>query len=679
MAYRISGEGYSAFFREQEEPRESACEETDDGYTCLLCNTSYEKDLQLAAELGKTLLERNKELETALRHHQNIVEDQAQEIEYLRKQTAALREVNDSRLRIYEQLEVSIQELETSNHRLATQNASDKKHIASLENQVEKLEARCEEMAVTCEEHERCKQESASDEALQGQIRRTSEGEAQALRDQLSEVRTLSTRQATKLSELQDTIDTVTQENLKLEEQVLALQKKQDEMMVIDQVRQGEICRRCLRAQEDLSTYTGDEDESVIDSLMNDDSYQSLLLREVEHQSEGGGPNPYRTLVEKYEALVRAQQASGPAGILRPHQPADTAGRCMSLQEELAMSGEFTVSSTSSQYHRQEDEDDGHFDVGPTTMVSGDKLGPDFSETETSSSGFSDETMNKSTQTEAHVPPGSYLCSITDGDVCKFSIYREASPIETRFRKTPEYRRLFREIFDVLKKAAEAKDEGESLPLLEDETPLVESMPKVPPVTPCIEEVPGENGTETVSTTDGSVSTAMNDTKDKTPTENINVSATIAAHTSSPSTAASALPPTAPKRDILEHLSAGVGGSSSKRHRSRKHRSVEFAQVAMNGAVGPNSLVVSTKLTRRSKREARRLHNQSDSGRSTPDTANISRQHHHRSQPRNTTPVSTEQQVITPSSASQEVAKLKQLEKSYAEVLRVGRQHVNRK
>ncbi|XP_073984784.1 cerebellar degeneration-related protein 2-like isoform X8 [Rhodnius prolixus] len=602
-------------------------------------------DLQLAAELGKTLLERNKELETALRHHQNIVEDQAQEIEYLRKQTAALREVNDSRLRIYEQLEVSIQELETSNHRLATQNASDKKHIASLENQVEKLEARCEEMAVTCEEHERCKQESASDEALQGQIRRTSEGEAQALRDQLSEVRTLSTRQATKLSELQDTIDTVTQENLKLEEQVLALQKKQDEMMVIDQVRQGEICRRCLRAQEDLSTYTGDEDESVIDSLMNDDSYQSLLLREVEHQSEGGGPNPYRTLVEKYEALVRAQQASGPAGILRPHQPADTAGRCMSLQEELAMSGEFTVSSTSSQYHRQEDEDDGHFDVGPTTMVSGDKLGPDFSETETSSSGFSDETMNKSTQTEAHVPPGSYLCSITDGDVCKFSIYREASPIETRFRKTPEYRRLFREIFDVLKKAAEAKDEGESLPLLEDETPLVESMPKVPPVTPCIEEVP----------------------------------ATIAAHTSSPSTAASALPPTAPKRDILEHLSAGVGGSSSKRHRSRKHRSVEFAQVAMNGAVGPNSLVVSTKLTRRSKREARRLHNQSDSGRSTPDTANISRQHHHRSQPRNTTPVSTEQQVITPSSASQEVAKLKQLEKSYAEVLRVGRQHVNRK
>lgn len=38
-------------------------------------------DLQLAAELGKTLLERNKELETSLRQHQNVIEDQTQEIE----------------------------------------------------------------------------------------------------------------------------------------------------------------------------------------------------------------------------------------------------------------------------------------------------------------------------------------------------------------------------------------------------------------------------------------------------------------------------------------------------------------------------------------------------------------------------------------------------------------------
>ncbi|KAF0304753.1 Cerebellar degeneration-related protein 2-like [Amphibalanus amphitrite] len=39
------------------------------------------KDLQLAAELGKTLLERNKELETGLKQQQTVIDDQSQEIE----------------------------------------------------------------------------------------------------------------------------------------------------------------------------------------------------------------------------------------------------------------------------------------------------------------------------------------------------------------------------------------------------------------------------------------------------------------------------------------------------------------------------------------------------------------------------------------------------------------------
>lgn len=47
----------------------------------------------------------------------------------MKKQTAALREVNDSRLKIYEQLEVSIQDLERANHRLVIENTSDKKLI----------------------------------------------------------------------------------------------------------------------------------------------------------------------------------------------------------------------------------------------------------------------------------------------------------------------------------------------------------------------------------------------------------------------------------------------------------------------------------------------------------------------------------------------------------------------
>jgi hypothetical protein len=38
-------------------------------------------DLQLAAELGRALLERNEELETELKQQQIVIDDQGQEIE----------------------------------------------------------------------------------------------------------------------------------------------------------------------------------------------------------------------------------------------------------------------------------------------------------------------------------------------------------------------------------------------------------------------------------------------------------------------------------------------------------------------------------------------------------------------------------------------------------------------
>ena len=48
-----------------------------------ILNVSAENfsDLQLAAELGNTLLERNKDLEEIIRHQQGVIEDQVQEIE----------------------------------------------------------------------------------------------------------------------------------------------------------------------------------------------------------------------------------------------------------------------------------------------------------------------------------------------------------------------------------------------------------------------------------------------------------------------------------------------------------------------------------------------------------------------------------------------------------------------
>ncbi|KAL1140128.1 hypothetical protein AAG570_000060 [Ranatra chinensis] len=661
------------------------------GAVSILLDMEYEEpiclsvhdDLQLAAELGKTLLERNKELEATIRQHQNVVDDQAQEIEYLRKQTAALREVNDSRLRIYEQLEVSIQDLEHTNHRLATQSTADKKHIASLESQIEKLETKCEELQRRIEEKEKWRDEgggSGNRRKLQAESEDNSGNNTTPTKEEVAELRSRNCRLSSRLRELQSTIDTVTQENMRLEEQLLILQHKQEELTVLEQVRQGEVCCRCLRSQEEISL-TGDEDEqSVIDSLINDDHIKESFgdLSQLD--------NPYRTLVEKYEALLRVQRS--PVSHLLGHKTASAAtasseNNCMSLQEELQMSGEFST------FHREEDADSetdiAVCTVGTTGITAsvtntigagpGPKCTPtaDFSETETSS-GFSDETINKATQTEAHVPPGAFLCSISDGDDCKFSIYDEANAIDSRFRKTPEYRRLFREIFDVLKRAAEAKDEGETLPLLEDMTPIREQggapSIKAPPVTPAHEHPPSH---EEVEQSQQSSST-------KTPSATPEISNKGNPNGDQGQADQQETPqPIAPqRRDILEHLSQGVGGPR-KHHRSRRQKNVEFATTL-------NGVLVSTRASGRRKRDGsggsrRSRGGGGDSGRSTPTAAPEHRRQ--QQQPRNNPWFNREQQYQPPppivSSASQEVAKLKQLEKSYAEVLRIGRERVNRK
>lgn len=127
---------------------------------CLCCSgqqarrCSVNIDLQLAAELGNTLLERNKDLESTIKHQQAVIEDQIQEIEFLTKQTAALKEVNESRVRIYEQIEISLSELETNNLRLSEDSAAEKSKIRSLSTAVTALENRCEELQRSLEEAE---------------------------------------------------------------------------------------------------------------------------------------------------------------------------------------------------------------------------------------------------------------------------------------------------------------------------------------------------------------------------------------------------------------------------------------------------------------------------------------------------------------------------------------------
>ncbi|XP_063531700.1 cerebellar degeneration-related protein 2-like isoform X2 [Cydia strobilella] len=509
-------------------------------------------DLQLAAELGKTLLERNKELETALRQHQNVIEDQTQEIEYLTKQTVALREVNDSRLRIYEQLEVSIQDLERANHRLAVDHAAEKKHIKTLCSNIETLEGKCEDLQKTVddlnaqleiarrraerkpESTEKPKEKEIKPEQTTPNSKKleasstplktiaplpelTKEDEdLLRLSDELRESKVAFAQEQRRVTELEEQLASIVQENNRLQDQLRNWNQNNEEpksmheeFAILEEVRQGQLCIRCLRGVErgdDMSSMLDgdDDDRSAISSLILSPSVQDSpreelvttklikfdnakekLLQGIWANKEDGHDNPYRELVQKYEALLEVQlsQVKG----IRKNKPAPSGP--VSLQDELQVSGDFTHFSV-----KDTDEESGHGEDAKEKKPETRKKfiqTPDFSEAETSSSGFSDETSNKATQTERE-RPGSFLCTIADGEDYRFSIYDDVSPMDSRFRNRPEYRELFKEIFTILKKAAENKDEGEQLPLLDD-------TGKVPPVTPANEEPPGNFTDDTQS------------------------------------------------------------------------------------------------------------------------------------------------------------------------------------
>ncbi|KAG8227474.1 hypothetical protein J437_LFUL002363, partial [Ladona fulva] len=202
-------------------------------------------DMQLAAELGKTLLDRNRELEATVREQQATIEDQAQEIEYLTKQTAALREVNDSRLGIYEHLEASITELERTNHRLVTDAISDKKLIRNLSMGVETLEARCEDLQRTIDQwEERAKNGRLSlvdtatsptmgvhpsDAFKKGASNEDDEsGEMTQLLYQIQDLRAQRSRDRKKIEEMEEQAAVLAQENISLEEQLAVVKQQRD-------------------------------------------------------------------------------------------------------------------------------------------------------------------------------------------------------------------------------------------------------------------------------------------------------------------------------------------------------------------------------------------------------------------------------------------------------------------
>ncbi|CAM4419451.1 unnamed protein product [Leuciscus chuanchicus] len=103
-----------------------------------------EHDLHLAAELGKTLLDRNHELEQGLQQMYSTNHEQLHEIEYLTKQVDLLRQMNDQHAKVYEQLDLAARDLEKSNQRLVLENRTSQHRIESLTETIDGLQTHME-------------------------------------------------------------------------------------------------------------------------------------------------------------------------------------------------------------------------------------------------------------------------------------------------------------------------------------------------------------------------------------------------------------------------------------------------------------------------------------------------------------------------------------------------------
>ncbi|XP_069558876.1 cerebellar degeneration-related protein 2 [Brachyistius frenatus] len=111
-----------------------------------------EHDLHLAAELGKTLLDRNHELEQALQQMYSTNHEQLQEIEYMTKQVDLLRQMNDQHAKMYEQLDLAARDLEQGNRRLVQDNRLAQQKIHNLTETIEGLQTHMEELQTQMEE-----------------------------------------------------------------------------------------------------------------------------------------------------------------------------------------------------------------------------------------------------------------------------------------------------------------------------------------------------------------------------------------------------------------------------------------------------------------------------------------------------------------------------------------------
>lgn len=109
-------------------------------------------DLELAAEIGKNLLERNKELEVMLKSSHQYLEEQSVKNEFLSKQLETLRELHENQARTCEHMEAAAMDLQVKNKELESEASFMKRRHQVLVQTVDNLESKCDDYRTQLED-----------------------------------------------------------------------------------------------------------------------------------------------------------------------------------------------------------------------------------------------------------------------------------------------------------------------------------------------------------------------------------------------------------------------------------------------------------------------------------------------------------------------------------------------
>ncbi|CAH1795623.1 unnamed protein product [Owenia fusiformis] len=250
----------------------------------------YENDLQLAAELGKTLLERNKELEHQVALLQQENHEKELEVDFLAKQVDTLRDLGESRSRVYDEVDKNSHKLEHAMKRQTQQSHNDKQKINRLNDTISSLETKCENLQATLEElrktdRKRKRRERRStvsvptekevlelfhfynlhtkdNEQLHSIFHQPSQNEIQSLKDHIKELRDQVNVQKAKYSELDTDFGILEQENKHLTERIQDQEHKEIDLIKdlehkyekqlqdIERSNATKMCRSCQKQFE---------------------------------------------------------------------------------------------------------------------------------------------------------------------------------------------------------------------------------------------------------------------------------------------------------------------------------------------------------------------------------------------------------------------------------------------